>query len=79
MQSDLVFTVLIVISELYGPKFNDPETKKRFQYLLQSVENQVLYMKKMMEVQGIIKTILTSTFLLDDEETVLTRPYLKIF
>lgn len=63
----------LILIELYGPKFNDPETKKRFQVLLQSVENQVKYMKKMMEIQGIIQTVLASTYSHIEEETILSN------
>ncbi|XP_035213494.1 U3 small nucleolar RNA-associated protein 15 homolog [Stegodyphus dumicola] len=58
----------LILIEIYGPKFNDPEVKQRFQYLLHSVENQVQYMKEMMEVQGIIQTVLASTYSYDNNE-----------
>lgn len=60
------------ILELYGPKFNDPEVKKRFEYLLETVENQVQYMKKMMEIQGIVQTVLMSTISYDDNEIIVS-------
>lgn len=58
--------------ELYGPKLNDPETKKCFEVLLESVENQVQGMRKMMEIEGIIQTVLVSTFCQNEDEAVLT-------
>lgn len=65
-----IFLHFFFILELYGPKFNDPEVKKRFEYLLETVENQVQYMKKMMEIQGIVQTVLMSTISYDDSEII---------
>lgn len=67
----LIFLHLFIL-ELYGPKFNDPEVKKRFEYLLETVENQVQYMKKMMEIQGIVQTVLMSTLSYDDNEVIVS-------
>lgn len=61
----------LILLDLYGPKFNDPEIKKRFQYFLHSIENQVEYMKKMMEIQGIIQTVLTSTSTTNEQEILI--------
>ncbi|GBL76631.1 U3 small nucleolar RNA-associated protein 15 [Araneus ventricosus] len=61
----------LILLELYGPKFNDPETRKMFQVLKDSVDNQVLYMQEMEEIQAVIQTILVSTYSQEDEEEMM--------
>ncbi|XP_054711251.1 U3 small nucleolar RNA-associated protein 15 homolog [Uloborus diversus] len=61
----ILIDIGIILIELYGPKFSDPETKLRFQFLFDAVENEIKYMKRMMEIQGVLHTVLASTFSAD--------------
>lgn len=61
----------LILLELYGPQFGNPEVRKRFQSLSEAVDNQILYMKEMQEIQAIIQTILVSTYSQEDNDELL--------
>ncbi|GFQ79209.1 u3 small nucleolar RNA-associated protein 15 homolog [Trichonephila clavata] len=67
----VLIDVGLILLELYGPKFGNPEIRKMFQSLSQAVDDQILYLKEMEEIQAVIQTILVSTYSGEDTEEIL--------